>query len=214
MSVATLTLESSYTTRPGTGTSSRTKVIRDEDEEKQEELEKLDALESALKSGPQVKQLPVLTGGEGESAIPEDKKVGAPPPVTLFPILFRRSSTSQEESLENAEDDWTHDPRNPRNWRVRTKWVMVGVVSPTSSSTTLTHKFCYWIQVSLYTLIPPLASSMMAPALPDIGTHFGITDPTLIALTLSVFLITFAIGPLFLAPLSEIYGRTWVCQYS
>lgn len=51
---------------------------------------------------------------------------------------------------------------------------------------------------------------MMAPALPDIASHFGITDPTLIALTLSVFLITFAIGPLFLAPLSEIYGRTWV----
>ena len=65
-------------------------------------------------------------------------------------------------------------------------------------------------QVSFYTLIPPLASSMMAPALPDIGVHFGITNPTLIALTLSIFLITFAIGPLLLAPLSEIYGRTWV----
>lgn len=60
-------------------------------------------------------------------------------------------------------------------------------------------------QVSFYTLIPPLASSMMAPALPDIGVHFGITNPTLIALTLSIFLITFAIGPLLLAPLSEIY---------
>ena len=51
---------------------------------------------------------------------------------------------------------------------------------------------------------------MMAPALPEIATKFGITSETEVAATLSVFLITFAIGPLFLAPISEIYGRTWV----
>ena len=51
---------------------------------------------------------------------------------------------------------------------------------------------------------------MMAPALPEIADHFGITSPTMEALTLSIFLLTFALGPLLLAPLSEIYGRTWV----
>ena len=51
---------------------------------------------------------------------------------------------------------------------------------------------------------------MMAPALPDIAAHYGITSETEVAATLSIFLITFAIGPLFLAPMSEIYGRTWV----
>lgn len=54
----------------------------------------------------------------------------------------------------------------------------------------------------------------MAPALPDIALHYHITSQTEIAATLSVFLITFAIGPLFLAPLSEIYGRTWVRRKS
>lgn len=53
---------------------------------------------------------------------------------------------------------------------------------------------------------------MMAPALPDIAVHYNITSQTVIAATLSVFLVTFAIGPLFLAPLSEIYGRTWVSR--
>ena len=38
----------------------------------------------------------------------------------------------------------------------------------------------------------------------------GITNPTILAMTLSVFLISFALGPLVLAPLSEMYGRTWV----
>lgn len=50
----------------------------------------------------------------------------------------------------------------------------------------------------------------MAPGLPDLALKYGITNPTIIALTLSVFLLSFAIGPLFLAPLSEMYGRAWV----
>ncbi|KAI0650616.1 multidrug resistance protein 4 [Trametes meyenii] len=114
----------------------------------------------------------VLHGGEGESAFPEDKK---------------------EEAFENAEDDWAHDPINPRNWPFGKKWLMVSIVS-------------------LYTFVAPLGSSMMAPALPDIAAHYGIapTNETEIAALLSIFLLTFAIGPLFLAPLSEIYGRTWV----
>lgn len=36
-----------------------------------------------------------LHGGEGESAFPEDKRV---------------------EALERYDEDWQHDPDNPRNW--------------------------------------------------------------------------------------------------
>lgn len=35
---------------------------------------------------------------------------------------------------------------------------------------------------------------MMAPGLPEIATKYGITDPTLVGLTLSIFLVSFAIG--------------------
>jgi hypothetical protein len=51
---------------------------------------------------------------------------------------------------------------------------------------------------------------MMAPGLLDVGIKYDITNPTILALTLSIFLLTFAIGPLFMAPLSEMYGRVWV----
>lgn len=50
----------------------------------------------------------------------------------------------------------------------------------------------------------------MSPALPDIAVHYGITNQTVVAMTLSIYLLSWAFGPLFLAPLSEIYGRTWV----
>ncbi|EPQ59329.1 MFS general substrate transporter [Gloeophyllum trabeum ATCC 11539] len=115
-----------------------------------------------------------LTQGEGESAVPEDKK---------------------EEALENVEDDWQHDPINPRNWSSKKKWLMVFLVS-------------------FYTFVSPLASSVMAPGLPKIAIHYGITNETIVAMTLSVFLISFALGPLLLAPLSEMYGRTWVLHIS
>ncbi|ESK90159.1 mfs multidrug [Moniliophthora roreri MCA 2997] len=98
---------------------------------------------------------------------------------------------SDEKERRDDDYDWDLDPDNARNWTAKRKWTAVFVVS-------------------LYTLIPPLGSSMMAPGLPDIANKYAITSQTTLALTLSVFLLSFAIGPLFLAPLSEMYGRTWV----
>ncbi|KIJ70225.1 hypothetical protein HYDPIDRAFT_104912 [Hydnomerulius pinastri MD-312] len=121
-------------------------------------------------NAPMSEPAPLPTGGEGQSAIPDDKV---------------------EDEIENIEDDWEHDPINPRNWSSAKKWTATALVS-------------------FYTFVTPLASSMMAPGLPDLAMKYGITNPTIIALTLSVFLISFAIGPLFLAPLSEMYGRVWV----
>ncbi|KAL0960065.1 hypothetical protein HGRIS_011713 [Hohenbuehelia grisea] len=97
----------------------------------------------------------------------------------------------KEEALENAEEDWEDDPINPRNWSFGKKWTAVAVVS-------------------MYTFVSPLASSMMAPGLPEVALKYGVTDSTILALTLSIFLVSFALGPLVLAPLSEIHGRTWV----
>ncbi|KAF8903320.1 major facilitator superfamily domain-containing protein [Gymnopilus junonius] len=96
-----------------------------------------------------------------------------------------------EEAFENVEDDWEDDPDNARNWSSKRKWTAVGIVSA-------------------YTFVSPLTSSMMAPGIPDLAIKYGITSPTVAALTLSIFLVSFALGPLFLAPVSEMYGRTWV----
>lgn len=102
-----------------------------------------------------------------------------------------RSGAQVVEEVPDKDYDWEHDPANPRNWSQAKKW----------TSTTI---------VALYTFVAPLASSIMAPGLPDIAIKFGITNPTIIALTLSIFLLSFAIGSLFAAPLSEVYGRAWV----
>ncbi|KAG1817711.1 multidrug resistance protein 4 [Suillus subaureus] len=99
------------------------------------------------------------------------------------------------DHLQQLEDEWQDDPVNPRNWTPVKKW----------TATTI---------LALYTFVTPLASSIMAPSLPDLAIKYGITDPTVTALTLSIFLLSFAIGPLFAAPLSEVYGRVWVLHLS
>ncbi|KAH7105945.1 major facilitator superfamily domain-containing protein [Auriculariales sp. MPI-PUGE-AT-0066] len=91
--------------------------------------------------------------------------------------------------------DWETDPENPQNWSFGQKWVSISIVS-------------------LYTLVAPLASSMLAPGLKDMAKHFDITSITVVNLVLSIFLLGFAIGPLIFGPLSEMYGRRIVLHIS
>jgi MFS family permease len=55
---------------------------------------------------------------------------------------------------------------------------------------------------------------MVAPALEAIGSEFGISNSVELSLTLSIFVLAYAIGPLLMAPLSEMYGRVYVLQLS
>ena len=55
---------------------------------------------------------------------------------------------------------------------------------------------------------------MVAPALNKIGLDLNITQDIEKSLTLSIFVLAYAIGPLFLGPLSETFGRVIVLQLS
>ncbi|KAJ7666150.1 multidrug resistance protein 4 [Mycena polygramma] len=93
---------------------------------------------------------------------------------------------------EPEHDDWLCDvENNPRNWTTSRKWTCAAIVS-------------------LYMFVSPLSSSIMAPGLSEIRARYGIESQTVLAMTLSIFLVSFGIGPLILAPLSEMYGRKWV----
>ena len=85
------------------------------------------------------------------------------------------------------------DPDNPKNWTMKKKWAATVIVS-------------------CFTFISPVSSSMVAPALTSIASELHITREVELQLTLSIFVLAYAIGPLFLGPLSEIYGRVIVLQ--
>ncbi|KAL8634654.1 MAG: hypothetical protein Q9228_007759, partial [Teloschistes exilis] len=85
------------------------------------------------------------------------------------------------------------DLENPKNWSTKHRWAATLVVSS-------------------FTLISPVSSSMVAPALPAIAKDLGISSEVESQMVLSIFVLAYAVGPLFLGPLSEVYGRIPVLQ--
>ncbi|KAJ6455268.1 major facilitator superfamily domain-containing protein [Mycena vitilis] len=109
-----------------------------------------------------------------EPSQPQDDPSGAPSAIL----------EDKEHGLTlGLEDHWQDDPDNPRRWPSAKKW--------TSS-----------VILSLYAFVSPLSSSIMAPGLPEIAAKYNITNDTVLAMTLSIFLISFGIA--------EMYGRRWV----
>jgi len=124
-----------------------------------------------------------LTGGGGNE---HDLEANRPP-------LEKRSTNKSIKDPNLVTWDGPDDPAHPKNWTKKQKWVATLVVSS-------------------FTFISPVSSSMVAPALTTIAAQFNITNSAQEELVLSVFVLAYAIGPLFLGPLSELYGRVRVLQ--
>ncbi len=60
--------------------------------------------------------------------------------------------------------------------------------------------------LALLTAFGPVATDMYVPSLPEIGRLLG-ADPAIVQLTLSAYLIGFAVGQVFYGPLSDRLGR-------
>ncbi|ODV78876.1 MFS general substrate transporter [Suhomyces tanzawaensis NRRL Y-17324] len=79
--------------------------------------------------------------------------------------------------------DGPDDPDDPRNWSFSSKVVVTLVVS-------------------VYTLVSPMSSSMLSPAIGNIASDIGMTS-TVATLSISIMVLSWALGPLLIAPLSE-----------
>lgn len=55
---------------------------------------------------------------------------------------------------------------------------------------------------------------MFAPGIPEVQTDFHSDDSLLAGFVVSVYILGYASGPLVIAPLSELYGRTIVYNVS
>ncbi|KAI0164664.1 major facilitator superfamily domain-containing protein [Xylariaceae sp. FL1272] len=113
----------------------------------------------------------------------------------LGPPLHEKISTTAPDPNDPNLVTWTgpDDPENPKNWKYSKKWGAV-------------------FTVSLFTLISPVSSSLVAPALEKIGEELHISSAIERNLTLSIFILAYAVGPLVWGPMSELYGRVRVLQ--
>ncbi|KAH7353135.1 major facilitator superfamily domain-containing protein [Pyrenochaeta sp. MPI-SDFR-AT-0127] len=86
-------------------------------------------------------------------------------------------------------DETRHE--HPRSWAFRKKARATAIVAS-------------------FGFLSPFSSAIFAPSILVVMKDLQITDSTVGALQVSIFLFAFAVGPLFLAPLSEKYGRVWI----
>ncbi|KAH7224363.1 major facilitator superfamily domain-containing protein [Fusarium redolens] len=109
------------------------------------------------------------------------------PPV---PAVAEKDKHSGSHQPLNNDLDWDgpDDPDMPLNWPKSKRWINIMIVS-------------------ILTLLTPFASSMIAPAIQPIMDDMNETNPNIGSFMVSIYLLGYAFGPLFLAPLSEIYGR-------
>lgn len=64
------------------------------------------------------------------------------------------------------------------------------------------------------TLCSSFASTIFAPGVPALLEEFHTTNEELASFVVSIYILGFCIGPLILAPLSELYGRSPVMHLS
>lgn len=130
----------------------------------------------------------------------EDKQyddVQATPTQVGFPGADTDADKKEKPVIQAGLDpnivDWDgpNDPGNPMNFSTRFKVLNVGIISA-------------------LTFITPLASSMFAPGIPQLMAEFHSDNDLLADFVVSVYVLGFAIGPLVLAPASELYGRAVV----
>ncbi|KAL7929306.1 major facilitator superfamily domain-containing protein [Trichoderma chlorosporum] len=81
------------------------------------------------------------------------------------------------------------DPLDPKNWSSLLKLWMTFVMG-------------------LLAFTGSVGSAIMSPAEEALAEHFGISTEVTV-LTMSLFILGFALGPVFWAPISEAYGRKW-----
>jgi multidrug resistance protein len=95
-----------------------------------------------------------------------------------------------ESNLDKGIVGWDSqdDPEMPLNFPQKRKLLLLGLIAS-------------------ITFISPLASSIFASGVSFMDKDFHNTSTILSSFSVSIFVLGYAVGPLFLSPISEIYGR-------
>uniref|UniRef100_A0A0W0G651 Putative MFS polyamine transporter n=1 Tax=Moniliophthora roreri TaxID=221103 RepID=A0A0W0G651_MONRR len=105
----------------------------------------------------------------------------------------RRASITVSEQVTIVDWDGHDDPANPKNWKNSQKWAATLIVS-------------------CFAFISPVTSSMITPTTNNVAEEFGVTSKVILNMITSMFVLGFAVGPLVIGPLSEVFGRSRTLQ--
>ncbi|KAI9731565.1 MAG: hypothetical protein M1834_004685 [Cirrosporium novae-zelandiae] len=112
--------------------------------------------------------------------------------LTYFKLAFldAEKAGDQYSDEDNVIVTWDspEDPSNPRNWSSLKKWTNVAIVSAQGT-------------------ISPVASTALASGSFVLTNELHVTNSYVLSLPVALYVLGLGLGPLWLAPLSELYGR-------
>ncbi|OCL12150.1 polyamine transporter 1 [Glonium stellatum] len=110
--------------------------------------------------------------------------------IDVETAAINASPEAQKFHQDNIVDwDGPQDPQNPQNWTSTRKWLII-------------------ILISAITFNQAMSSTIFAPGVRQALRDLHSSDQASAPLLISIFVVGLAVGPLFLSPLSELYGRT------
>lgn len=93
------------------------------------------------------------------------------------------------KAATNTPDTQTADEfLNPLNWSQRQKWLNLSLVATQAT-------------------LSPICSTLLAVGALEVSEGLHVTNSAVEALPVALFVLGLGLGPLYLAPLSEMYGR-------
>ncbi|WFD27661.1 hypothetical protein MNAN1_002662 [Malassezia nana] len=110
------------------------------------------------------------------------------------PISAEKSAEPTEDAFLVTFESTDSHQDNPRNWSFKYRTFVLLVYA-------------------LFSLTGPYASSMVSPAAEAIGMELGIHTKLEQNLLVGLFMLSFFVGPLFSAPMSEAVGRRYVVLF-
>ncbi|OIW25633.1 MFS general substrate transporter [Coniochaeta ligniaria NRRL 30616] len=111
-----------------------------------------------------------------------------------FDLFDHRITLNVHKHDYEVDWDGPNDPANPKNWKSSSRMLQV-------------------LPIAFFALNMNLAATMFAPGVDELVAEFGITNSTIATMTLSIYVLGFAMGVV-IAPLSELYGRLWLYHAS
>lgn len=121
-------------------------------------------------------------------------------PATIMAVETSIRVEKVENGMESTDDipervivDFDDNFRDPHNWSNTRRWSIL-------------------VLLTILSVLTNLSTTIVAPALDIISSEFDM-DPSFEGpLVMSTYVLMLALGPLLIAPLSELYGRVPVVQ--
>ncbi|KAF7182646.1 hypothetical protein CNMCM7691_002307 [Aspergillus felis] len=101
---------------------------------------------------------------------------------------LEKGNDTEMEEANTVDWDGADDSTNPKNWLKKKKWTHIVIIS-------------------ILALTTNMAPTMCAPGISGISADLGITSSAVSTLAITLYVLGMAIGPMFMSPLSEVYGR-------